>query len=88
MSLYKNPQTATQLNAPESVNPNRFYGTNFSILGIGGYVEVYSVNDLIYTIPVGSSGPVEISENTIPIYSYSTSYRFIFKIKQCSGTEI
>jgi len=67
MSLYKNPQTATQLNAPESVNPNRFYGTNFSILGIGGYVEVYSVNDLIYTIPVGSSGPVETSGNTIPI---------------------
>lgn len=65
MPLYRNPQTATQLNAPESVNPNKFYGTNFSVLGVGGFVEVFTTNDLIYVVHSASLGPVEFDGNII-----------------------
>jgi hypothetical protein len=43
---YKNPISATQLTGPDSVNRTATYGTNFSVLQVGGYQEVYSLNDL------------------------------------------
>ena len=53
---YKNPINATQLSGPDSVPRNVTYGTNFSVLEIGGYMEVYSLQDLIYTIPYAVEG--------------------------------
>ncbi len=68
MSLvYKNPISASQLTGAESVTRNVNYGTNFSVLQIGGYMEVYTLNDLSYTVPNGSTGTIEYSGNTIPI---------------------
>jgi hypothetical protein len=68
MSLvYKNPISASQLTGAESVARDVNFGTNFSVLQIGGYMEVYTLNDLSYTVPSGSTGTIEYSGNTIPI---------------------
>ena len=64
---YKNPLTSTQLTAQESVQRNRVFGTNFSVLQTGGYMEVYTLNDLLFTIPSGSTGLIQYTGNTIPI---------------------
>ena len=42
-------------------------GTNFSILQTGGYMEVYSLSGLTYTIPLATTGIIEFSGNSIPI---------------------
>jgi len=42
-------------------------GTNFSILQTGGYMEVYSLSGLTYTIPQAATGIIEFSGNSIPI---------------------
>lgn len=68
MSLnYKNPISSTQLDGSNSVSRTSVFGTNFSVLQTGGYMEVYTLNDLYYTIPVGSTGIIEYTGNTIPI---------------------
>jgi len=64
---YKNPITPLSSLGNLSVPRKSIYGTNFSILGTGGYMEVYSLNDLYYTIPIGQTGLIEYSANTIPI---------------------
>jgi hypothetical protein len=64
---YKNPITPLISLGNQSVPRTSIYGTNFSILGTGGYMEVYSVNDLYFTIPSGYTGLIEFSANTIPI---------------------
>ena len=70
---YKNPISSSQLNTVESVSRIKTYGTNFSVLQVGGYMEVYTLNDLVYTVPEGSTGPIEFSGNTIPVnYSVRT----------------
>ena len=43
---YKNPTSSTILQAPDSVTRTNDTGTNFSVLSIGGYMEVYSLSDL------------------------------------------
>ena len=43
------------------------FGTNFSILQTGGYMEVYSLSGLTYTIPPATTGVIEFSGNSIPI---------------------
>jgi hypothetical protein len=63
---YKNPISGTLLNGPDSVVLDNPQGTNFSVLSIGGYMEVYSHQDLIYD-PIGPGGSVTNSANTIPI---------------------
>jgi len=65
--IYKNPLTSTQLTNQESVARNKVFGTNFSVLQTGGYMEVYTVNDLIYTVPSGTTGLIQYSGNSIPI---------------------
>jgi hypothetical protein len=50
-----------------SVRNNATFGTNFSILQTGGYMEVYNLTDLDYIIPNGYQGLVEYSGNTIPV---------------------
>ena len=64
---YKNPQTPLSAVGTFSVQPSQTFGTNFSIYSVGGYMEVFELQDLIYTIPVGSTGDIEYSGNTIPI---------------------
>lgn len=64
---YKNPITPLGIEGTTSINPSNTFGNTFSVYNIGGYMEVYSVNDLIYTIPTGTTGSVEYSGNTIPV---------------------
>lgn len=70
--IYKNPISSNQSRTTNSVNRLSTFGTNFSIHQVGGYMEVYSLSDLQFTIPSGSTGTVEFTGNTIPIrYSIS-----------------
>jgi len=64
---YKNPITSLQVGTTQSVPKSNTYGLGYSVNNIGGYMEVYSLNDLIYTIPTGTTGSIEYSGNTIPI---------------------
>ena len=50
-----------------SVPSGATFGTNFSILQTGGYMEVYSLSGLTYTIPPATTGIIEFSGNSIPI---------------------
>jgi hypothetical protein len=56
----------TSLGTP-SVPNNSTFGTNFSILQTGGYMEVYTLSGLTYTIPPATTGVIEFSGNSIPI---------------------
>ena len=64
---YKNPISPLTILGSLTVTRTDVFGTNFSVLGTGGYMEVYTLNDLYYTIPSGSTGLIEYSANTIPI---------------------
>ena len=63
---YKNPLSDRQLNATNSVERTDFFGTNFSVLQAGGFMEVYTLDDLLFNTGT-TTGPVELSANTIPI---------------------
>jgi len=68
---YRNPLATTIFESAVGVALDNNTGTNFSVFSIGGYMEVYSYQDLIFTIPDGSSGEILYSGNTIPIaFSY------------------
>jgi hypothetical protein len=62
---YKNPLTSQQLSTPESTVRTLVQGTNFSVLNVGGYMEVYNLSDLGLSF-VGT-GLQQLSGNTIPI---------------------
>ena len=64
---YKNPITPLSTLGNISVQRKNVFGTNFSILSTGGYMEVYNINELYYTIPPSTTGLIEFSGNTIPI---------------------
>ena len=64
---YKNPISPIHLNGTQSVPRNNTFGTTFSVNNTGGYMEVFSLSDLYYTIPSGTTGSIEYSGNTIPI---------------------
>lgn len=64
---YKNPVTPLTALGNMSTKRDDVFGTNFSILSTGGYMEVYSLDDLNYTIPSGATGLIKFSGNTIPI---------------------
>ena len=67
MSLqYKNPLTSSLLDGTESALRTKTFGTNFSVLQTGGYMEVYTLNDLVFSTN-GQTGLIEYSGNTIPI---------------------
>jgi hypothetical protein len=61
------PKSPFVVNSTSSVGVTSLNGTNFSIYGVGGYMEVYNVSDLYYTIPSGTIGQVYNAANTIPI---------------------
>jgi hypothetical protein len=75
---YKNPLSASQVSIPNSIERSSTQGTHFSVLGVGGYMEVYNLSDLIWTIPndiLINGGAVEFSGNSIPInFSYYVPY--------------
>ena len=75
--IYKNPITSSQLTGAESVSRSATFGTNFSVLTIGGYMEVYTLADLDFTIPSGSTGLIQFSGNTIPIRYSKRSLPFL-----------
>lgn len=62
---YKNPVANVTLTAPEGVAINSFVGTNFSVSQIGGYQEVYYLNNL--ELGFSGTGLQQLSGNTIPI---------------------
>jgi hypothetical protein len=64
---YKNPISPLQVYGSSTVDRSKTFGTTFSVLNTGGFMEVYSLSDLNYTIPTGQTGNVEITGNTIPI---------------------
>jgi len=64
---YKKSISPIQLLGTQSVNREATYGTHFSTDGIGGYMEVFNVTDLIFTIPTGQTGSIEYTGNTIPV---------------------
>jgi hypothetical protein len=68
--VYKNPLTAIVTQGPQSVKRTQTFGNSYSVNNIGGYMEVYTLNDLLYTIPSGTTGIVEYSGNTIPVDFY------------------
>jgi hypothetical protein len=65
---YKNPISSVQVSTPQSVSRTSVFGTNFSTLNVGGYMEVYNLSDLSLTL-TASSYPslIQLSANTIPI---------------------
>jgi hypothetical protein len=70
---YKNPLSPLRALGPQSVSPEQFIGTHFSTEGVGGYMEVYNVSDLYYTVPPSTYGTILYSGNTIPINFYKGS---------------
>ena len=73
---YKNPISGEVLGGPQSVSREEVYGSNFSVLQTGGYMEVYNLSDLNFTVP-GTTGTVKLSGNTIPIrYTKGTGSLF------------
>ena len=70
---YKNPISPIQVIGTSSVRNTDLFGTHFSVYGVGGYMEVYNVSDLYYTIPSNTYGIIQNSENTIPINFFKGS---------------
>ena len=70
---YKNPLSPLRVLGTQSVNSGQFIGTHYSTLGVGGYMEVYNISDLYYTVPGGQYGTIQYSGNTIPINFYRGS---------------
>jgi hypothetical protein len=64
---FLNPISPIQVLGQSSVSRESFYGTTFSNNIVGGYMQVNSLSDLIYTIPSATYGLIEYSANTIPI---------------------
>jgi hypothetical protein len=70
---YKNPISPIQVIGTSSVRNTDLFGTHFSVYGVGGYMEVYNVSDLYYTIPSNTYGIIQNSGNTIPINFFKGS---------------
>lgn len=64
---YKNPITPLYSLGNISVKRDNVFGTNFSVLSTGGYMEVYDIEDLYFTVPPSTVGLVEFTGNTIPV---------------------
>jgi hypothetical protein len=65
---YKNPISSVQVSTPLSVSRTSVFGTNFSNLNVGGYMEVYNLSDLSLTLTATSyPSLIQLSANTIPI---------------------
>ena len=75
---YKNPISAALIDGNLSVPREKTFGTHFSVLGSGGYMEVWSLSDLeFYTGATAQGSIVELSGNTIPVEYYASNLFFI-----------
>jgi hypothetical protein len=81
---YKNPTSSILVSAPNSVLRESDTGTIFSVNSIGGYMEVYYLSDLDWTIPSETlidGGPVRYSGNSIPItFDYNQPFEYPNKL--------
>jgi len=62
---FRNPTALSSLTAPEAVGLTTVQGTNFSVLQVGGFMEVHYLSDLALTL--SGLGAQSNSANTIPI---------------------
>lgn len=70
---FRSPLSSVQLTDSQSVSREKTFGTSFGSTMIGGYHEVFSLDDLEYVIPSGVTGSIEFTGNTIPVnYSVKT----------------
>ena len=70
---FKNPTSQVLASGPISVSPESNVGTNFSAFQVGGFMEVFNISDLGFSIPSGETGTILYSGNTIPIdFSYNS----------------
>ena len=66
--VYKNPISSAQLSGNESVARTATFGTNFSVLNVGGYMEVFYLRDLELVLTASTyPSQIQLSANTIPI---------------------
>jgi hypothetical protein len=65
--LNKIPTSPITVLGNSSIPRGAVFGTNFSILQTGGYMEVFRLSDLSYTIPPATTGVIQFTGNTIPI---------------------
>ena len=86
---YKNPITPLYSLGNISVKRDNVFGTNFSVLSTGGFMEVYDINDLYFTIPPSTVGLVEYTGNTIPIQlNVSNGSPFSFNVLTLNSDNI
>ena len=62
---YKNPISGQQVDGEISIQRTSVQGTNYSVLGVGGYMEVYHLTDLLLNF--SGTGLQQLSSNIIPI---------------------
>lgn len=86
---YKNPITPLYSLGNISVKRQNVFGTNFSVLSTGGFMEVYDIDDLYFTIPPSTVGLVEFTGNTIPIQlNVSNGSPFSFNVLTLNSDNI
>lgn len=86
---YKNPITPITSLGNISVKRENVFGTNFSVLSTGGFMEVYNLSELYYTIPPSTIGLVEFSGNTIPIqFNKGTGSAFSYDVLTLNSDNI
>ena len=74
---YKNPTSSTERPSPFSVTRENDTGIIFSVNSIGGYMEVWSLDNLNWVIPqdiYNNGGDVFFTGNTIPISFASAAH--------------
>ena len=87
--IYRNPISTQIVPDTWSVTNTTVKGTNFSIFNIGGYMEVWSLDDLKFTDGGAPSGPITFSGNVIPIeYTKSPNSNFIANTLTLEGDGI
>jgi hypothetical protein len=64
---FRNPISPNQVNSTQTVDSTKIFGTDISVLGTGGYMEVFNLSDLEFTIPIGETGTIVYSGNSIPV---------------------
>lgn len=73
---YKNPVTLDLVNFTETVIRSDVFGTNYSVLGTGGYMEVWSIDDLKFNTYGITGSIVQDERNIIPVRYYSRAAPF------------
>jgi hypothetical protein len=62
---YKNPISGQQVDGEISISRSSVQGTNYSVLGVGGFMEVYHLNDLLLNF--SGTGLQQLESNIIPV---------------------